>query len=235
MHVPELSLPDSLLARPALLLLALAVVLALVALSQLFACRRCLRQRRPGAALLRGLWLAIALLLALGTAGLGTGLLGYGRILAEAPVAQLGVRQLGPQHFAVRLTRADGWHQSYAIDGDQWQLDARVIRWTLPGTLIGLPPLYRLERLSGRYADIDQEREAPRSVHALDSGAFPDLWTLKRQHPGWLPFVDADYGSAAYLPLLDGAQYSVVLNARGGLVALPADAATRERLERSGW
>lgn len=229
------SLPDTLFARPALLLLAGAVLLALLALSQLFACRRRLRERRRGAALLRVLWLLVALLLALALAGLGTGLLGYGRILADAPVARLSVQQLGPQQFMVELARADGGQQRYAVSGDQWQLDARVVRWTLPGTLIGLPPLYRLERLSGRYADIAQEREAPRSVHALDTRAFPDLWTLKRQHPGWLPFVDADYGSAAYLPLLDDAQYAVVLNARGGLVATPADAATRQRLEDSGW
>ena len=226
---------ESLLARPASWLLVLAVVLALVALGQGVSCRRRLRERRRVAAALRALWLAIALVLALAMGGLGTALLGYSRMLGDATVAQLQVREVGPQRFAVRLTRADGWHHSYVVAGDQWQLDARVIRWTIPGTLAGLPPLYRLERLSGRYEDIGQEREAERTVHALDRNAFPDLWTLKRQHPGWLPFVDADYGSAAYLPLLDGAHYEVALNARGGLVAKPADEATRVRLEEAGW
>ena len=89
------SLPDTLFARPALLLLAGAVLLALLALSQLFACRRRLRERRRGAALLRVLWLLVALLLALALAGLGTGLLGYGRILADAPVARLSVLTCG--------------------------------------------------------------------------------------------------------------------------------------------
>lgn len=222
-------------AQPALWLLALAVVFALVALSQALACRRCLRRHRRMAAGWRALWLLVALVLALAFAGLGTGLLGYARMFGDAEVARLGVRQLGEQDYAVRLTRADGWHESFRVNGDQWQLDARVIRWTLPGSALGLPPLYRLERLSGRYIDIDQEREATRSVHALDRQAFPDLWTLKRQHPGWLPFVDADYGSAAYLPLLDGAQYRVSLNARGGLVAQAADPGTVALLEESGW
>src|SRR5690606_22564180 len=122
-----------------------------------------------------------------------------------------------------------------AVAGDQWQLDARVIRWSVPALLAGLPPLYRLERLSGRYVNLDQEREAERTVHALDARAFPDLWTLKRPHPGWLPFVDADYGSAAYLPLLDGARYTITLNARGGLVARPADDETAGLLRHAGW
>ena len=51
--------------------------------------------------------------------------------------------------------------------GDEWQLDARVINWKPPATLLGLEPIYRLERLSGRYPDLVDERTAPRSVHAL--------------------------------------------------------------------
>ena len=228
-------MPDGLPFGPAVLLFALAAVLALLALRQGVVCRRRLRERRRASALLRALLLLVALLLALVFAGFGTGLSGYARLLADAPVAELAVRQLGPQRFGVRLTRADGAHASYELTGDQWQLDARVIRWSVPALLAGLPPLYRLERLSGRYQDIHQERDAPRSVHALDTRAFPDLWTLKRQHPDWLPFVDADYGSAAYLPLLDGARYTVLLNARGGLVARPADAQSARLLEAAGW
>lgn len=226
---------DALPFAPATLAFALAVACALLALRQAVVGRRRWRQRRRGNAGVRLLLVALALALALAFAGLGTGLRGYHRLLADAPVAELGVRQLGPQRFAVRLVRAGGGEQRFAVAGDQWQLDARVIRWSVPALLAGAPPLYRLERLSGRYQDIAQEREAERTIHALDTRAFPDLWTLKRQHPGWLPFVEADYGSAAYLPLLDGARYTVALNARGGLVARPADAATSVLLEQAGW
>jgi hypothetical protein len=30
---------------------------------------------------------------------------------------------------------------------------------------------------------------------------------VKQQFPQWLPWVDADYGSAAYLPLVDGGRF----------------------------
>jgi hypothetical protein len=39
------------------------------------------------------------------------------------------------------------------------------------------------------------------------------LWQLKRQFPQWLPWIDAEYGSAAYLPMIDGASYKVTLSA----------------------
>lgn len=166
---------------------------------------------------------------------LGAALFGYSRLLQEAEVATLSVQQLAPQHFAVQLETPDGQSQRFELRGDQWQLDARVLRWKLPALLAGAPSLYRLERLSSRYVDIAQEREAARSVHDLGAQAFPDLWTLRRQFPQYLDFVDADFGSGAYLPLVDQARYSVSLGPRGGLVARAADAETQALLKAQGW
>jgi hypothetical protein len=220
---------------PFVFLLIPAVACLLFALICGAGLRRSLRQRRWFGALLRlglfagflGVGLAVALLAA--------ALFHYLEIGGDERVATLTVRQLAPQHYAVRLDRADGQHRSVELRGDEWQLDARLIRWKLPALLAGAPNLYRLERLSGRYGDPKQELEAPRSVHALATDAFPDLWTLKRQFPQYLSFVDADYGSAAYLPMLDGARYEVSLGARGGLVAKPADAKTQALLDAAGW
>ena len=79
-----------------------------------------------------------------------------------------------------------------------------------------------------------QERSTMRSVVALDDSMLPDLWTLKRRFPQWLPWIDADYGSAAYLPLVDGGNYVVTLAAAGGLIARPADDATARRIAETG-
>lgn len=193
------------------------------------------RGRGFGSRLLR-LASACVLLLASALLGvLGASLFGYARLLQEVDVATLAIRQHGPQLFVVELDRADGQAQRFELQGDQWQLDARVLRWKLPALLAGAPTLYRLERLSARYEDLAQEREAPRSVHALGEQAFPDLWTLRRQFPQLLDFVDAEFGSGAYLPLIDGARFSVSLGPRGGLVARPLDAQTEALLKSSGW
>jgi hypothetical protein len=220
---------------PALFPGAIAVVFGLAALVQMFAVRRRWRARRRVSAAHRSLWTLALSGLALLSAALSTSLSGYQRIIAEAPVATLQVRELGPQHYAVRVDRADGSHDSAVIDGDEWQLDARVIKWTPRAVTLGAQPLYRVERLSGRYRDIEQARTKPATAVALAEDGLVDLWQLKRRYPNWLPWVDADYGSAAYLPLIDGAKYEVTLAAAGGLVARPADPATAALMQQKGW
>jgi hypothetical protein len=220
---------------PFVFLLIPALACAIFALIFLGGLRRCLRRRRYAGAGLRMLLLLCFLVAALGLGALAAALYHYFRLEGETRVAQIVLRQIEPQRWSARLETPDGQHRSYELRGDEWQLDARLIRWDLPALLAGAPPLYRLERLSGRYGDVKQEMEAQRSVYDLAADAFPDLWTLKRQFPQYLPFVDAHYGSAAYLPMLDGARYEVTLAPRGGLIARPADQATQKLLDESGW
>lgn len=216
-----------------------AVWLLLAALLPLclggFLAMRLRRSKGWSARLIRALVAGVLLLLALLLGGIGVALFGYVRLLQEVEVATLSVQQLAPQHFAVQLETPDGQRRRFELRGDQWQLDARVLRWKLPALLAGAPSLYRLERLSSRYVEVAQEREAARSVHDLGAQAFPDLWTLRRQFPQYLDFVDADFGSGAYLPLVDQARYSVSLGPRGGLVARAADAETQALLKAQGW
>jgi hypothetical protein len=220
---------------PFLLLLIPAIACLLFALIFATGLKRCVRERRLAGALLRLIWFTAFLAAGLALGLLSSALYHYFEMRGEDPVATLTLRQLEPQRWSARLDTPDGQHRTFELRGDEWQLDARVIRWKLPALIAGAPNLYRLERLSGRYGDPKQELEAPRSVHALSSDAIPDLYTLKKQFPQYLGFVDADYGSAAYLPMLDGARYQVTLGDRGGLVARPADDATERLLQQAGW
>ncbi|MDR3387399.1 MAG: hypothetical protein P4L92_10135 [Rudaea sp.] len=199
------------------------------------ASRRHWRARRHGRALNRALWMLVSLCLALLGAVLGTALIGYQRLNGEVPVASLTARQLGPQNFALRVDFPDGTHQSAELRGDEWQLDARVIKWTPRAVMLGAQPLYRLDRISGRYHDAAQAQAAQPTVVPLGRDTPVDLWELKQHFPQWLPWIDADYGSAAYLPLADGANYRATISPMGGLIARPADAATAEKLKAMGW
>lgn len=173
--------------------------------------------------------------LLVGTAGLGLGLASnlytYHRFTQEQAVVTLHFEQLGERRYRVAIIDPQGDVLQRELSGDEWQLDARLLRWQGRATLLGLDPLYRLERISGRYREVAEERAAPRSVHALSRSAGLDLWRLARGYEEWLPFVDAAYGSATYLPMADRAQYSVTLNA-SGLVARPANEAASEALRR---
>ena len=208
---------------------------ALFALIFLGGMRKCTRQRRYGGAGLRFILVVAFALAFIGLGALSLAIYHYLELDGETQVATLQLRQIEPQRYTAVLKTPDGGVRTFEIGGDEWQLDARVVRWKLPALLAGAPSLYRLERLSGRYGDLKQEREATRSVHGLAEDAFPDLWTIKQQFPQYLPFVDTEYGSAAYLPMLDGATYAVSLGGRGGLVARPANESTKRLLENAGW
>lgn len=215
-------------------LLAVAALFALGAFGHGVRAHRRWRERRRAAAILRMLagLLTLAIALAIGLAA--TALFGYRRLTAETEVARIEAHALAPQRFALDIETPDGDRRRVELAGDDWQLDARVIKWTPRAVVLGAPALYRLDRIAGRYREVAQERTALRSVAALDEAHWPDLWTLKRRFPERLPWVDADYGSAAYLPLVDGGRYVVTLAAAGGLVARPADAATAAKLAAAG-
>ncbi len=210
-----------------------AVLFALGSLAHAGAARIRWRARRHVSASHRLLWAFVFLLVALLAALAATALLGYRRLAAETPIARLDATRLAPQRWSLAVETPDGERRTFEIAGDQWQLDARVIKWT-PGAIVaGAPTLYQLDRIGGRYSDVAQEREAGKSAYALSSPQPFDLWHLKRQFPRWLPWVDADFGSSAYLPLVENGHYDVTLAAAGGLVARPADEQTKARIEQA--
>ena len=177
-----------------------------------------------GAAVVAALGTAVALLVA----GLHT----YARLTQEQEVARAVFRELAPKRYELILVLKTEPARRFEIRGDEWQIDARVLKWKGMATLLGLDTLYRFERVAGRYADTAQEKSAPRTVHALSVEAGFDLWSALQQHHRWLPLADALYGSAAYAPMADGAQYSVSVSTTG-LLLRPLNEAAKKAL--GGW
>ena len=153
----------------------------------------------------------------------------YLRLTYEQPVATLNFAALGPQDFRATLTDSTGQVHSVELRGDDWQLDARVLKWKGLATVLGLDPVYRLERLEGRYRNAGQESHDYHSVVDLSQDRGLDFWGLVQRNAGWLPLADASYGSATYLPMADGAQFTVSLGSTG-LLARPTNKAAEEAM-----
>jgi hypothetical protein len=222
---------NALLQLPSNLLLVVAAVLLLFALAAVASLRRCRRQRRHVAATWRVLWLLVFLTLAFLSAGLALTLRGWERLADETLVLALDAHHVGGKQWSLHLQYPDGESRDALLQGDAWRVEAVVLKWKLPALLAGVPPLYRLDRLSGRYDDPAEEAEAPRSVVDFNQAGGLDIALLRRQYARWLPMVDTVYGSGVYLPLVDGGHYTVSLMRTGALVAR-ADAATAVRLKQ---
>jgi len=204
---------------------AVALVIAIFGILLLaLSCQRLFRARflAAGGSALTGLvLLAIAALTFVVSLNLHT----YARLTHESPVAEIVFEARAPQRYRATLTGVpSGDMQIFMLAGDEWQLDARVLKWKSWANLFGLDAQYRLERVSGRYRDIEQERTDERTVYSLSENPGVDLWKLSTQYPRWLPFVDAVYGSATYLPMADGARYQISIT-QSGLIARPLNAA----------
>lgn len=220
----------------------LSLVSGLLAFAGLAACvtgiRRLFQRRMASAAGLEfsGLFM---ILLASSAFLLASNLHTYQRLVYEKPVAEVDFQKLGPQQYHVTITSLDtGKTRTMQLNGDEWQLDAQVLTWQGFATLLGLDANYRLHRIAGRYSDIDDEKQQPRTVYSLvESTAILkdkrfDLWRVAREYQNWFRWVDASYGSAVFLPMTDKAHYNVAIS-RTGLIARPNNAEARQAV--SHW
>ncbi len=191
-----------------------------------------LRRGRWASAGVEGLLGVILLLLGALLAAAAANLHTYHRLTHEQPIADLGFVQLGPTQFQVYLRYPNGQGRLFSLQGDEWQLDARVLKWQGLANLAGLDAHYRLERIRGRYRDLERERRGPSSVYELASNPGLDLWRIAERYGQWLPVLDSVYGSATYLPMADGAEFRVWLS-QSGLVARPVNPTADRAVQ--GW
>lgn len=203
----------------------------LIGLALVYLALRLLSRGRWVRGFLRGL-VGLALLTVAATVGVAAlDLFSYKQIAREEPVATLSFSQLGPQHYKVTLVRSNGREAEYELRGDQWQLDARIIKWQGFVAGMGAAPAYRLDRIGGRYYSLSDERTAERTVHGLEEREWgPDIWAWINHNPDWVPLVDARYGSATFVPMADNALFEVSLSGTG-LMARPLNEPARRAVQ----
>jgi len=150
----------------------------------------------------------------------------YRSFTRETVVATLSFSRQNDQIYSVNLESNRGRDSvDLVLNGDEWQLDARVLTWAGPLVMLGMDPVFRLDRVSGRYRSVEQELTALRTVIDLREET---LWSAS-EVSDWMPWVDARFGSSVYLPMVDNGQFEVALGARG-LVARPINEPAREAL-----
>ncbi len=153
----------------------------------------------------------------------------YENILEEQTLATLNIEEIDKQKYKVTVEYVfENKQENYELRGDLWQMDAKIIRWRGLFQAMGAKPGYRLDRISGRYYSYEQETRDERTVYDLSSSKYGmDVWTWINGKGGFFPWVDAVYGSATYLPLVDGGIYQVRLS-NNGLTALPVNSAAKD-------
>jgi hypothetical protein len=196
----------------------LAIGLALLALVLLGVGVAALRRRRwMGSVGSTGTGLLL-LSLAVLSATLGVSTQGYRALTMEEVAATITTLPTGPQAFQAYVEFPDGREVTLAVAGDQLLVDAHILKWHPFGNILGLHTQYELDRLTGRYEDIDDERAAARTVHSLKTDKPADLFHLVRRYTLLAMLVDAEYGSATFIRVDRPARFEVRVSTTGLLI-----------------
>ncbi len=175
--------------------------------------------------LIRAFWVLLALLVVAGGLLVGTvllGIQGYHALTREELAARISVSPVGPQRFAATLRFADGKVTRFELAGDEIYVDARILKWKPMANVVGLHTAYELDRISGRYRAIEDERARPRTVHELGTTKAVDLFALRKRFDFLGKAFDAEYGSGTFVPVSGPARLELRVSTTGLLIRDPA-------------
>lgn len=156
----------------------------------------------------------------------------FARLSHENAVANVAVKTLDKAQNTWRITvqRLDvpNTIQTCDIQGDSWEMSARVQKWKPWANTLGLDTTYALDQITNRYFSAARGNGKPITACDLKGPApavdnyVPNSWL------NWLVgesyTEQRHFGSAAYMPNADGAVYKVVMT-QSGLNAEPVNAA----------
>lgn len=197
--------------------LVLALALTLLALGLL--CIRgavgAWRARRRGVGAIAFLLALLFLLQAVVAALILVGTRGYRALTREVVAATVVTETIGPRRFRADFAFPDGERRSFLVHGDQLYVDAHILKWHPLANVLGLHTEYELDRVAGRYERLQDERARDRTIYALGREKPFDFFHLARAIPLFAPLVDAEYGSASFVPVEQGAVFELRVSTSG--------------------
>jgi hypothetical protein len=156
--------------------------------------------------------------LGLSAAMIALGVQGYAALTRETLAATIAVAPSGPQRFDARVKFTDGREAAFVIAGDELYIDAHILKWKPLANVLGLHTAYELDRIAGRYRSAEQEQKGLRTVYPLGASQLVDLFALRSRYAWLSPFVDAEYGSASFVPVTQPADLDVKVSTTGLLI-----------------
>jgi hypothetical protein len=156
------------------------------------------------------------------------GIQGYRALTHEEVAARVLVQPTAPQRFTATFRFPDGRQARYALAGDEIYVDAHILKWHALANVLGLSTAYELDRIGGRYREIGKERTAARTLYALGQPKPVDIFDLRRRYVFLAPLVDAEYGSAAFVPVDEPAELELRVSTTGLLIRR-SDASPKDR------
>jgi hypothetical protein len=186
-------------------------------------------RRRRWLRLSAQLLIALALLAVAGLfATIGIAVQGYRALTHEEVAAVIVTEPLGPQQFRAHFRFADGREADYRLAGDALYVDGRVLKWKPIVNFLGLHTAYELDRVAGRYESLADEQARARTVQRLAADKPLDMFSLRQRYAILAPLLDAEYGSATFVPAGEPQRHELRVSTSGFLMRRLEPSAARE-------
>lgn len=189
-----------------------AVLLFILAVAAVAFSIKLLGNKKWIAGFVRGC-IGVFLLVAAGIAGLaGKDVYSYKSASSDTNViVTVSFRKKEANNYIAEMQEPSGAFNSREVEGQQWQLTARMFAWPPLMAYVGLRSGYRLETISGRFIELQLDKlVAQKAPEVLNSSSLFDTWSFLNNHPAVLPFVSAHLATLGFIPIADGAIYEVV-------------------------
>jgi hypothetical protein len=143
---------------------------------------------------------------------------GYRALTREELAATVVVRPTAPHQFVAQVILPDGRDTMFVLSGDQVYVDAHILKWKPIANILGLHTAYELDRIGGRYLDLDHERDSVRTIFSLAQPKRVDMFTLRRRWAAFAPLLDTEYGSGSFVTAQRPDSLHVLVSTTGLLI-----------------
>lgn len=199
-------------------LIIAATVFILLCVIFLFAFFASLRKKRFFGAIRNFTFAVLMLTLSLLFGTISISIQGYNALTREELAATVEIFPVGKQLFMARITFPDSSEKQYKLEGDEFYIDAHILKWKSLANLLGLHTYYELDRISGRYIDIEDETNKNRTVYSVAEDKLIDAFDLRLKYPFLSFLVDAEYGSASFITTNAHKNLQIMVSTTGLLI-----------------
>ncbi len=177
-----------------------------------------LRKARVLASVRKFTGLLVFSLVTASTSFLLIGIQGYQALTHEQVIAKVSIIPNGGQYFVATIRFDNGTEQFFHLSGDEIMFEANVLKWKAWSNILGLKTAYRLDRIRGRYASIEDEKNKPITLFPLVEAGSPDIADWREQYQPLSFLLDVEHGSASFASAAQKRSFELMMTTNGLLL-----------------
>ena len=148
---------------------------------------------------------------------------GYQALTYESHIADLIILSTGNKTFNASLNYADGRKENFNLAGDEVMIESNILKWKPWSNILGLKTAYRLDRIRGRYRDIQTEKLSSPTIFSLRDETSSDIADWRKEYHQLRFLVDVEHGSASYVSADKNLTYHLMVSTDGLILRAKAN------------